>query len=114
MRLFQRKDRDSNPGTRQAGQRFSRPPHSTTLASFHEKQRITKIFHLISSLFSECKDTNFFVHASFFLIIDQISPFLLIKHITYREGFVHGGSYSHSRDIQTDKSTQKFYFKINS
>ena len=29
----QRKERDSNPRTRE-GQRFSRPPHSTTLPSF--------------------------------------------------------------------------------
>ena len=33
MRLFQRRDRDSNPGTHKMGQRFSRPPRSTTPAS---------------------------------------------------------------------------------
>ena len=32
MRLFQRRGRDSNPGTPKGGQRFSRPPRSTTPA----------------------------------------------------------------------------------
>ena len=38
----QRKERDSNPRTL-AGQRFSRPPHSTALPSFHSKCKITNI-----------------------------------------------------------------------
>ncbi len=61
--ILWRKDRDSNPGTRQAGQRFSRPPRSTTPASFLDKQDFTATFSSLKPSFSVCKDSNFFSYA---------------------------------------------------
>ncbi len=55
QRFSWRKDRDSNPGTPQGGQRFSRPPRSTTPASFRFSISGCKITHFFYS------DKSFFV-----------------------------------------------------
>ena len=78
--ILWRKDRDSNPGTRQAGQRFSRPPRSTTPASFLDKQDFTAIFSSLKPSFSVCKDSNFFSYARKKIFLRQILFFSLSLH----------------------------------
>ena len=56
MSSIQRKERDSNPRTL-AGQRFSRPPHSTALPSFllsDSMLHINMLVHLDLQIYKDC------------------------------------------------------------
>ena len=82
MTPSQRKDRDSNPGTPQGGQRFSRPPRSTTPASFHLSK-------------NECKSTTFFRIGKVFLIslflMVVIQCFIFLFYFYYKVVFGNNG-----------------------
>ncbi|MCR5444289.1 MAG: hypothetical protein K6E96_01220, partial [Bacteroidales bacterium] len=86
------------PWDQQAGQRFSRPPRSTTPAPLHVFQCFRVISWLSPSLFRFAKIRLFFEWAIFFFIAGQVFRFLPSRGAD--------GTRSAGRQQQSD-STQK-------
>ena len=68
------------PWDQQAGQRFSRPPRSTTPASLLVYQTIIKVLFFIQARFSKCKDTTFSEYTSLFYFFRLFACFGTIKN----------------------------------